>query len=293
MGTGLRQRISSSLTVPTKGVNQTGVRQLVAFVYGDQRALGRHPRIDLRRRRPGSGDHRPDYVRVRLRAAPRAFVSIVLTDTGVYRIAEQLDAERPPRVIAQGNLPFLAPYRRAGVELPLARGTERNAVCEHLEPDWWCVGLQRGRKRSRVVDWPVMVATLLRSSRSTLIPPTEIAPARTSAKEWCALTALQRSTHDRAPERANASARRASSWRRTDRGDAPPRGGASPGRRRPRRSAAGQCPDEVGLQTLLPLSGVLMERSRGGIVTGFCQSLGQVDWPVMVTRRSFGLRARP
>jgi len=45
------------------------------------------------------------YVRVRLRAAPRAFVSIVLTDTGVYRIAEQLDAERPPRVIAQGSLP--------------------------------------------------------------------------------------------------------------------------------------------------------------------------------------------
>ena len=45
------------------------------------------------------------YVRVRLRAAPGAFVSIVLTDTGVYRIAEQLDAERPPRIIAQGNLP--------------------------------------------------------------------------------------------------------------------------------------------------------------------------------------------
>ena len=45
------------------------------------------------------------YVRVRLRAAPGAFVSIVLTDTGVYRIAEKLDAERPPRLIAQGNLP--------------------------------------------------------------------------------------------------------------------------------------------------------------------------------------------
>jgi len=45
------------------------------------------------------------YVRVRLRAAPGALVSIVLTDTGVYRIAEQLDAERPARIIAQGNLP--------------------------------------------------------------------------------------------------------------------------------------------------------------------------------------------
>jgi hypothetical protein len=44
-------------------------------------------------------------VRVRLRAAPGAFVSIVLTDTGVYRIAEMLDAERPPLLIAQGNLP--------------------------------------------------------------------------------------------------------------------------------------------------------------------------------------------
>lgn len=48
--------------------------------------------------------HARRYVRVRLRAAPGVFVSVVLTDTGEYRIAE-LKPDRPPRVIASGRLP--------------------------------------------------------------------------------------------------------------------------------------------------------------------------------------------
>lgn len=48
--------------------------------------------------------HARRYVRVRLRAAPGAFVSVVLTDTGEYRIAE-LNSDHPPRIIARGRLP--------------------------------------------------------------------------------------------------------------------------------------------------------------------------------------------
>ena len=98
--------LRSSRTVPTTISVQSNRRSPAgSLCVCDQRALGRHPRIDLRRWRADQAITARTYVRVRLRAAPGAFVSIVLTDTGVYRIAEQLDAERPPRIIAQGNLP--------------------------------------------------------------------------------------------------------------------------------------------------------------------------------------------
>lgn len=60
---------------------------------------------------------------------------------------------------------FLAPYRRAWVELPLTRGTERTGVCEHLEPDGQCIGLRRRRCEFLTVSSWQQVCVLLTSGR--------------------------------------------------------------------------------------------------------------------------------
>jgi hypothetical protein len=44
------------------------------------------------------------FTRVRLETAPGSFVSIVLTDTGTYKVAEQVDPSRRHRLIAKGKL---------------------------------------------------------------------------------------------------------------------------------------------------------------------------------------------
>src|SRR5215467_3112908 len=117
-----------SPTCPTKQVFVS----LIAFVYGDQRALGWHPRIDLRRWRTGSGDHRPTLCPRALAGCPSSFRQH--RSHRHWRLPDGRAARRRTSASdhRSGQSAFLAPYRRAGVELPLTRGTEHTAAMSTL-----------------------------------------------------------------------------------------------------------------------------------------------------------------